>query len=108
MLRKRAELVCLNRDPKAPKDTVSQIFSNKISKSPTHMLHKYSHDMGHIDQKDSNEDARVDAASDAPSNATEHAEGKEDTTALTTLVESTIDTGLTLELAVVAGDHAGL
>jgi hypothetical protein len=52
MLLKPAELVCLNRDPKAPKDTVSQIFSNKISKSPTHLPHKYSHDMG----LDNNED----------------------------------------------------
>ena len=50
----------------------------------------------------------VDAACDTPSNATEHAEAQEDTAALATLVESTLDTGLTLELAVVAGDHAGL
>jgi len=50
----------------------------------------------------------VDAACDTPSNAAEDAEEQEDTTALATLVEGALDAGLALELAVVAGDHAGL
>lgn len=38
-LRNKPELVCFKRNPNAPKDTVSQIFSEKIAKTVSEGSH---------------------------------------------------------------------